>query len=159
MLPHFHFLNLSSPRKALLQQVKQNEQKQATRGNVVTTFYIHLNSLIFSNLCFLLLLPPIKTIYGTWTEYLTKELTWWYASQICYDLMYVKIDGELKSIKRIELKSDSTTILIHTITEEGLEEEYKCTSDSPNYYHLRCLLSSDIYIFSDIVCGNKEHII
>ena len=63
--------------------------------------------------------------------------------------MYVKIDGELKSIKRIELKSDSTTILIHTITEEGLEEEYKCYSDSPNYYHLRCLLSADIYIISD----------
>ena len=73
--------------------------------------------------------------------------------------MYVKIDGELKSIKRIELKSDSTTILIHTITEEGLEEEYKCNSDSPNYYQLRCLLSADIYIISDIVCGNKEHII
>ena len=72
--------------------------------------------------------------------------------------MYVKTDGELKSTKRIELKSDSTTILIHTITEEGLEEEYKCTSDSPNYYHLRCLLSLDIYIVSDIVCGNKEHI-
>ena len=73
--------------------------------------------------------------------------------------MYVKIDGELKSIKRIELKSDSTTILIHTITEEGLEEEYKCYSDSPNYYHLRCLLTADIYKISDIVCGNKEHII
>ena len=73
--------------------------------------------------------------------------------------MYVKIDGELKSMKRIELKSDSTTILIHTITDEGLEEEYKCTSDSPKYYHLRCLLSADIYIISDIICGNKEHII
>ena len=73
--------------------------------------------------------------------------------------MYVKIDGELKSIRRIELKSDSTTILIHTITDEGLEEEYKCHSDSPNYYHLSCLLSADIYIISDIICGNKEHII
>ena len=73
--------------------------------------------------------------------------------------MYVKIDGELKSIKRIELKSDATTILIHTITEEGLEEEYKCFSDSPNFYHLRCLLSADICIISDIICGNKEHII
>ena len=73
--------------------------------------------------------------------------------------MYVKIDGELKSIKRIELKSDSTTILIHTITDEGLEEEYKCTSDSPNYYHLRCLLSADNYIISDTICGNEEHII
>ena len=73
--------------------------------------------------------------------------------------MYVKIDGELKSIKRIELKSDSITILIHTITDEGLEEEYKCTSDSPNYYHLRCLLSADIYIISHIICGNEEHFI
>ena len=69
--------------------------------------------------------------------------------------MYVKIDGELKSIKRIELKSDASTILIHTVTDEGLEEEYKCFSDSPNYYHLRCLLSADIYIISDIICGNK----
>ena len=73
--------------------------------------------------------------------------------------MYVKIDGELKSIERIELKSDATTILIHTITDEGLEEEYKCHSNSLNYYHLRCLLSADIYIFSDIICGTKEHII
>ena len=73
--------------------------------------------------------------------------------------MYAKIDGELKSIKRIALKFDSTTILIHTITDEGLEEENKCTSDSPKYNHLRCLLSSDIYIFSDIICGNNEHII
>ena len=47
--------------------------------------------------------------------------------------MYVKIDGELKSIKRIELKSDATTIVLHTVTEEGQEEEYKCYSDSPNY--------------------------
>ena len=73
--------------------------------------------------------------------------------------MYVKIDGELKSIKRIELKSDATTIVRHTITEEGQEEEYKRHSDSPNYYHLRCLLYADIYIISDIICGNKEHII
>ena len=73
--------------------------------------------------------------------------------------MYVKIDGELKSLKRIELKSDATTILIYTITDEGLEEEYKCHSNSPNYYHLRCLLSADIYIISDIICGNKEDII
>ena len=73
--------------------------------------------------------------------------------------MYVKTDGDLKSIKRIELKSDATTILIHTIIHEGLEEEHKCSSDSPNWYHLRCLLSADIYIISDIICGNKEHII
>ena len=73
--------------------------------------------------------------------------------------MYVKIDGELKKVKRIEIKSDATTIVIHTKTETGLEEEYKCYSDSPNYYHLRSLLSADIYIPSDITCGNEEHII
>ena len=73
--------------------------------------------------------------------------------------MYVKIDGELKKVKRIEIKSDATTILTHTKTEAGLEEEYKCYSDSPNYYHLRSLLSADIYIASDLVCGNKENII
>ena len=70
--------------------------------------------------------------------------------------MYVKIDGELKKVKRNETKSDPTTIVIHTKT--GLEE-YKCYSDSPNYYHFRSLLSADIYIPSDIVCGNKENII
>ena len=73
--------------------------------------------------------------------------------------MYVKIDGVLKSIKRIELKSDALTILIHTLTEEGQEEEYTCQPDSPNYYHLRFLLTADIYILSDITCGNKNHII
>ena len=73
--------------------------------------------------------------------------------------MYAKIDGELKSIKRIELKSDALTVFIHTITEEGQEEEYTCHPDSPNYYHLRCLLTADIYILSDIICGNKDHII
>ena len=51
----------------------------------------------------------------------------------CYDLMYVKIDRELKKVKRIEIKSDATTIVIHTKTETGLEEEYKRYSDSPNY--------------------------
>ena len=74
--------------------------------------------------------------------------------------MYVKIDGELKKKRNlIEIKSDSTTILIHTKTEIGLDEKYKCYSDSPNYYHLGSLLSADIYRPSDIVCGNKEHII
>ena len=73
--------------------------------------------------------------------------------------MYVKIDGILKKVKGIEIKSDSTSILIHTKTETGLQEEYKCYSDSPNYCNSRSLLSSDIYIPSDIVCGNKEHII
>ena len=73
--------------------------------------------------------------------------------------MYVKIDGELKSIKRIELKSDALTILIQTITEQRQVEEYTCHPDSPSYYHLRCLLIADIYILNDIICGNKDHII
>ena len=73
--------------------------------------------------------------------------------------MYVKIDGEFKKVKTIEIKSDSTTIVIYTETETGLKEEYKCCCDSPNYYHLRSLLSADIYISSDITCGNEEHII
>ena len=73
--------------------------------------------------------------------------------------MYVEIDGKLKKVRTIEIKSDSTTIVIHTETETGLKEEYKCYSDSPNYYHLRSLLSADIYIPSDIICGNEVHII
>ena len=73
--------------------------------------------------------------------------------------MYVKIDGELKKVKRIKIKADSTAILIHTKAETGSEEEYKCYSDSPNYYHLHRLLSADIDIPSGIVCGNEEHII
>ena len=73
--------------------------------------------------------------------------------------MYVRIDRELKSIKRIELKSDALTILVHTITEEGQEEEYTCHPDSPSYYHLRCLLTADMCILSDNICGNKDHII
>ena len=72
--------------------------------------------------------------------------------------MYVKFDGELKSKKGIDQKSDATTNFIHTMTDEGLEEEYKCFSDSPNYYHQRCLLSSDIYTIRDIICGKNEHI-
>ena len=72
--------------------------------------------------------------------------------------MFVNIDGELKKVKRNEIKSDSETFVIHTETETGLKEEYKCYSDSPNHYHLRSLLSADIYIPSDIICGNEEHI-
>ena len=69
--------------------------------------------------------------------------------------MYVKIDGQLKTIKRIELTSNSKTILLHTTTETGNEEVYNCPSESPHYYHLRKLLSSEIYIPSNIVCGNE----
>ena len=55
--------------------------------------------------------------------------------------MYVKIDGQKKAIKRIELTSDSKTILLHIETETGKEEIFKCPSVSPNYYHLRKHLS------------------
>ena len=84
---------------------------------------------------------------------------WWLRSQICYDPMYVKIDGQKNEIKRIELTSDSKTILLHIKTETGTEEVYKCPSESPNYYHLRKLLSSETYIPSDILCGNENFII
>ena len=70
--------------------------------------------------------------------------------------MYVKTDGQLKTIKRIELTSDSTTILLHIETETRTEEVYNCPSESLNYYHLRKPLSSEIYNPSDIVCGNED---
>ena len=73
--------------------------------------------------------------------------------------MYVKIDGQLEVIKRIELTSDSKTILLHFETETGKEEVYHCPSGYPNYYHLRKLLSSEIYVPSDNVCGNEVFII
>ena len=73
------------------------------------------------------------------------------------DLLWlVKIDGQIKAIKRTELTSDSTTIILHTETETGTEEVYKCPSESPNYYHLSKLPSSDLYRPSDIVCGNRD---
>ena len=73
--------------------------------------------------------------------------------------MYVKNDGQLKTIHRIELKSDSKTILLHIETETGTEEVYNCPSESPNYYHLRKLLFSEVNIPSDIFCGNEIFII
>ena len=73
--------------------------------------------------------------------------------------MYVKIDGQWKSMKRIELTSMSSSILVHIETETGTEGVCKCSSESPNYYHLRNLFSSDIYIPSKIVCGNKDFLI
>ena len=69
--------------------------------------------------------------------------------------MYVKIDGQLKTIKRIELTSNSKTILLHTATETGKEEVYICPSGSPHYYHLRKFLASEFYIPCDIVCANE----
>ena len=73
--------------------------------------------------------------------------------------MYVKNDGQSKTIKRIELTSDSTTVLLHIETETGKEEVYKCPSGSPMYCHLPKLLHSNFYIPSDIVCGNDNFII
>ena len=73
--------------------------------------------------------------------------------------MYVKVDGQIKAIKRIELTSDSKTILLHIETETGIEEVYKCPSESPNFYHLRKIFSSEIYTPSDLVCGNEDFII
>ena len=73
--------------------------------------------------------------------------------------MYVKIDGHLKAIKRIELTSDSKTFLLNIETEKGKEKVYNCPSGSPNYYHLRKLLSSEIYIPTDIAGGNEDFII
>ena len=70
--------------------------------------------------------------------------------------MYVKIDGQLKTIKSIELTSVSTTILLHIETETGTEEVCNCPSESPNYCHLRKVLCSELYIPSDIVCGNED---
>ena len=70
-----------------------------------------------------------------------------------------KTDRKLISIKQIELKSDWTTNLIHTITETGVKKTYECHPDSPKYYHLRCLPSPDIYIILDFISGNKEHIV
>ena len=70
--------------------------------------------------------------------------------------MYVKYDNKLKTIKRIELTFDSTTILLQIETDTGTEEAYECPSESPKYYHLCKLLSSEVYIPSDIVCGNDD---
>ena len=73
--------------------------------------------------------------------------------------MYAKKDGQLKATKRIELTSDLKTFLLHTEIETGAEEVYNCLSESPNYYQLRKHLSSEIYIPSDIVCGDEDFII
>ena len=73
--------------------------------------------------------------------------------------MYAESNGKKKSIKRVELTSDATSILLPIETETGTEEVYKCPSGSLNYYHLRKLLFSDIYIPGDIVCGNKDFLI
>ena len=70
--------------------------------------------------------------------------------------MYVKIDGKLKAIKRSELTTVSATNLLHFETETGKEGMFNSPFESPKYYHLRKLFSSEIYVPSDIVCGNKD---
>ena len=73
--------------------------------------------------------------------------------------MYVKTDGQLKTIKRIELTSNSTNKLLHIETETAKEDVFNCPSGSPTYYHMRILLSSEMYIPSDFVCGKESLLI
>ena len=73
--------------------------------------------------------------------------------------MYDKIDGQLKRVKKFELKSSSTTIHIHTEDEEGNLEIYKCPQTSVNYKQIRRLFATDIFIPGDLECGNEELII
>ena len=70
-----------------------------------------------------------------------------------------KLTDNSKAIKRIEMTSDSTTILLHFETETGKEEVYRRPSGSPNYSKLRKLLSSKTCSPNDIVCGNENFII
>ena len=70
--------------------------------------------------------------------------------------MYVKIDGQLKRIKKFELKASSTTIYIHTEDEEGNLEVYKCPQTLVNYKHIRRLFATDIFIPGVLECGNEE---
>ena len=73
--------------------------------------------------------------------------------------MYVKIDGQMKTFKLIELTAYSAILLVYTKTGAGIEVVYKCPSDSPNHYPLRNLFSSSISYLSDIVLGNKAIVI
>ena len=45
--------------------------------------------------------------------------------------MYVKIYGQIKEIKGIELTYDTKTILLQIETETGTKELYNCPSQSP----------------------------
>ena len=76
-----------------------------------------------------------------------------------YDSMYVKNDGQLKSFKRIELTSDSGIILVYTETGAGIIELYMFSSDSPNHYTLRSLLSTIFSILSVNLRGNNDIVI
>ena len=48
--------------------------------------------------------------------------------------MNIKLEGELESMERIDLKSDSTILLFPATTEKRLEEEQKSYSESPIFF-------------------------
>ena len=60
-------------------------------------------------------------------------------------MLYVKIDGLLKCIKKFELQSSSTTIYIHTKDEEESLENYKCPPTSINYKHQTIVCNRHFY--------------
>ena len=74
-------------------------------------------------------------------------------------MMYVKLDGQLKRIKKFDLKSSSTRIYIQTEDKEGNLEVYKCPQTSINYKHTRRLFATDSFFQGDLECGNEELII
>ena len=65
------------------------------------------------------------------------------------------IDGQLKDSQKnwtdVQLKDYS----VYTATEIEKEEVYNYPSESPHHFHLRKLLSSEIFIPSNIFCGNE----
>ena len=73
--------------------------------------------------------------------------------------MYVKIHGQLKCIKKFELKSSSTTIYIHTENEEENIEVSKRPPTSIIYKQIRRLFGTDIFIPGDWECDNEELIV
>ena len=74
-------------------------------------------------------------------------------------IIAVKIDGQLKCIKKIEVKSSSTTMYTHTEDKKGNLEVYKRPPTSINYKHVRRLFATDSFIPGDLECGNEELII
>ena len=67
--------------------------------------------------------------------------------------MYVKIDGQLKCIKKIELKSSTPTIYIHTENKEWNLEVYNQLQTH------QTTVRNDIFFPGDLECGNEEFII
>ena len=65
----------------------------------------------------------------------------------------------MKSIKRIELRSDSALILVCTKIEGGVKDMYKCSSDLPNLCPLWNLLLSKNSVLNYIVCGCRDTLI